>query len=242
MDTGRIDVHTHLLPGVDDGCPSFDDALECARTLVAAGYSHAFCTPHIWPTLPSNTIENVRGWTADFQEQLDSAGVPLKVAPGGEINLLWGWPAMEKQSREQIVTYDFAGQYVLFDFWADALPLFFELAVKGLRSLDITPILAHPERVVALNGGDDRMIDRVQELGVLLQMNSWCLTDPPNAPTRRSAERWLRDGRYFLLGTDCHNFASMPTRIEGVAIAEQLVGTDAVDQLTRINPRKLFAA
>src|SRR5262245_1928912 len=130
MDTGRIDVHTHLLPGVDDGCPGFEDSLECARTLVAAGYTHAFCTPHIWPTLPKNTIENVKQWTSELQARIDNAGILLKLAPGGEINLLWGWPAMEKLSRDEIVTYAFAGKYVLFDFWADEMPPCFEPAMR----------------------------------------------------------------------------------------------------------------
>jgi len=240
MDTGRIDVHTHLLPGIDDGCPSFEDSILCARSLIAAGYTHVFCTPHIWPTLPKNTIENVREWTAALQARFDAAALPLKLSPGGEHNLLWAWPAMKELKREQIVTYALAGKYILFDFWADELPLFFESAVRHLRSLEITPILAHPERVVALNYGDDRMIDRVQEMGVLLQMNTWCLTDPPTAATRRAAERWLRDGRYFLFGTDSHNAASMSTRIEGVAIAERLVGREVVEQLTKFNPQKLL--
>src|SRR5258708_22601308 len=104
MDTGRIDVHTHLLPGIDDGCPSFDDSLQCARTLVAAGYTQAFCTPHIWPTLPHNTIDNVRQWTSKLQERFDAAGIPLKLAPGGENNLLCAWPAMKELPRERIRT------------------------------------------------------------------------------------------------------------------------------------------
>ena len=51
--TGRIDVHSHLLPGLDDGCVSLDESLACARRLVAEGYTHSFCTPHIWPNLPA---------------------------------------------------------------------------------------------------------------------------------------------------------------------------------------------
>jgi protein-tyrosine phosphatase len=241
MTTGRVDVHTHLLPGIDDGCPSFDDSLQCARTLVAAGYTHAFCTPHIWPTLPKNTIENVTQWTNELQSRLDAAGIPLRLSPGGEINLLWGWPAMRELRRDQIVTYAFAGQYVLFDFWADELPEYFEPAVRHLKSLKLTPILAHPERVVALNR-EDETIRRIQEMGVLLQMNTWCLTVSPDDPVRRSAERWLRAGRYFCFGTDSHNAASMPARIEGVRVAEQLVGTEAVERLTVHNPRQLLVA
>ena len=241
MTTGRIDVHTHLLPGIDDGCRSFDDSLQCARTLVGAGYTHAFCTPHIWPTLPENPLDNVKRWTSELQWRLVAAGGPLRLSPGGEINLLWSWPAMRKLSRDQIVTYSFAGQYVLFDFWADELPEYLEPAVRHLKSLGLTSILAHPERVVALNRGDEA-IERVQQMGVLLQMNTWCLTDPPERSTRRAAERWLRAGRYFCFGTDSHNAASMPTRIEGVRLAEHLVGTEAVERLTVHNPRQLLAA
>jgi protein-tyrosine phosphatase len=240
MQTGRIDVHAHLLPGIDDGCATVDEALQCARTLVSAGYTHAFCTPHIWPSFPRNTIDNVRRWTADLQAKIDGAGIPLMLAPGGEINLMSVWPAMLELPREQIVTYAFASRYVLFDFWAEQLPLFFEQAVQHLRSLGLTPIMAHPERLIALNRGGDQMIDRVQELGVLLQMNTWCVTSTSSEPIREAAQRWLRDGRYFLMGTDTHNPRDMKSRIEGINVAERLVGRDVVDQLTRLNPLKLL--
>ena len=56
MTTGRIDVHSHLLPNVDDGCGSQAETLECARRLVEAGYTHSFCTPHYWPNLPTSAL------------------------------------------------------------------------------------------------------------------------------------------------------------------------------------------
>ena len=63
MTTGRIDVHSHLLPNVDDGCSSLAESLECARRMVQAGYTHCFCTPHYWPSLATSAT-NVRKWTA----------------------------------------------------------------------------------------------------------------------------------------------------------------------------------
>jgi protein-tyrosine phosphatase len=56
---GRIDVHAHLIPGVDDGCADVRESIECGRMLVGAGYTHAFCTPHIWPNLPGNNVEEI---------------------------------------------------------------------------------------------------------------------------------------------------------------------------------------
>src|SRR5690348_14869324 len=83
---GRVDVHAHLIPGVDDGCKSVDESILCARALVAAGYTHAFCTPHVWPNL-RNTVKTIRQWTDALQAALDAAQVPLRLMPGGEINL-----------------------------------------------------------------------------------------------------------------------------------------------------------
>ena len=84
------------------------------------------------------------------------------------------------------------------------------------------------------------LLDRLTDSGVLLQLNSWCLTDPPGTPTHDVAVRLLRAGRYFCLGTDCHNAASMPNRIRGIEVAEALVGTDEAERLTVRAPRMLL--
>src|SRR4051794_1129175 len=117
---GRIDVHGHFLPGVDDGCPDYADAIKCAKMLVGAGYTHAFCTPHVWPNLPKNNAGDIRAGVVELQRVLVDAGVPLRVMPGGELNLVWVWPVMEKGAYE-VVTYGLKGEYVLFDFWADKM-------------------------------------------------------------------------------------------------------------------------
>src|SRR5687768_4955248 len=104
MTTGRIDVHAHLLPGIDDGCSTVEDSIACARLLVEAGYSHACCTPHVWPTLQGNTVPAIASRTRDLQQKLDAAQVPLSLIPGGEINLEWNWPAIGSAPPEQIVS------------------------------------------------------------------------------------------------------------------------------------------
>src|SRR3569623_3730047 len=85
--TGRIDGHSHQIPGVDDGCRTVDEPIACARELVAAGYTHSFCTPHIWPNLPENNVKTIVEKVRQLQAALDQAFVPLKLLPGGEITL-----------------------------------------------------------------------------------------------------------------------------------------------------------
>jgi hypothetical protein len=74
----------------------------------------------------------------------------------------------------------------------------------------------------------------------LLQCNLQCLGDPPGAATRQTAERYLREDRYFMLGSDLHNLASLPIRMSGLQRAIEMVGEEKVWQLTRDHPRLLI--
>jgi protein-tyrosine phosphatase len=242
MRKGRVDVHTHLLPGVDDGCTSIEESIACARALVGAGYTHAFCTPHVWPNLPGNNGPEILRRVTELQSAYDAAGVALKLMAGGEHNLLSAWPAIGEQPREEIVTYGMLGRYLLFDFWTEApaaVRARVAPAVKHLREMGFELILAHPERIAALQN-DPRTLDMLTELGVKLQLNSWCLTEPRGEATREMAERLLRQGRYFLIGTDTHRANSMGPRVEGLAAAERLVGRAEVERLTVENPSVLI--
>jgi protein-tyrosine phosphatase len=240
--TGRVDVHTHLLPGVDDGCETVEESVACARALVGAGYTHAYCTPHVWGNLPHNNPREIGTRVAELQGALDRAGVTLTVLPGGEHNLLSSWPASGERAREEVVTYGMLGRYVLFDFWTDDGAVVrerVEPAARGLRERGYELILAHPERIEALQR-DERALDRLTELGVKLQLNSWCLSEPRGDRRREMAERLLKEGRYFLIGTDLHRSTSMAARLKGLEVAEELVGAREVELLTVENPRGLM--
>jgi protein-tyrosine phosphatase len=233
---GRVDVHSHLVPGVDDGCQTLDESLECARLLVREGYTHSFCTPHVWPSLPLNTVDNIRRMVADLRIALEHEHIPLRVFPGGEINLR---EDTLRTAPDALVSYDMAGRYVLVDLWAERIPPFFGPNIRWLQSRGATVVLAHPERMRAVQI-DPSLADTFAELGLLLQGNLQCFADPPHAETRRMAERFLCEGRYFMLGSDLHNVRSMPVRIAGLYRVAELIGEDGLWRLTSENPRKLL--
>jgi protein-tyrosine phosphatase len=235
--TGRIDVHSHLLPGVDDGSRTVEESIRCATMLVGAGYTHSFCTPHIWPGLPENRIENILRWTARLQREVDAAAVPLRLIPGGEINLTPDYHRVTPP--EEVVTFAMARRHVLFDLWADRLPEHFGPAVRWFQSLGLTPILAHPERLRAVQD-EPQLADLFARMGILLQGNLQCFTDTAGTPTRRLAEQFLLEGRYFLLGCDLHRIETLPARLDGLAVATKLAGEAAVRELTVTNPKKLL--
>jgi protein-tyrosine phosphatase len=233
---GRIDVHAHLIPDVDDGCRGVAESIDCGRVLAANGYTHAFCTPHVWPSLPAVTRESVPKWTADLQRAFDAVGVGLTLLPGGELNL---HADVRDTPPEQLITPGLGGRYILCDMWAERIPHWFEKAVRWLQKQGLTVILAHPERMRAVQDDPD-VVAEFEALDILLQGNLQCFADRPGALTRGVAEKYLSEGRYFLLGSDTHNPQSMPIRMAGLKRAVELVGEDAVNVLTMENPRKLM--
>jgi protein-tyrosine phosphatase len=236
MTTGRIDVHSHLLPGIDDGCKNVAESVACAKLMVQAGYTHSFCTPHVWPHLTRNTVTHIPRYTEELQSALDMAGVKLRLIPGGELNLR---EDMHATPDDALVSYGMRRKFVLVDLWCDCLPRFFQKGMQWLQSNGVKVILAHPERMAAVQK-EPELADYFAKLGLLLQGNLQCFSDPIGSPTRRTVERFLLEGRYFLLGSDLHNLASLPMRLDGLKRAIDLVGEEAVDRLTKENPRQLL--
>ena len=234
--TGRIDVHSHLLPNVDDGSPSLDESLACARELVKEGYTHSFCTPHIWPNLPENNPAIIPQCVANLQKAMDENAIPLKLLPGGELNMTETTASLK---LDQIVTYGMRRTHLLIDLWAEKLPKFFEPSIRHLQSFGIQVILAHPERMRAVQD-DPSLGDYFAKLGLLLQCNLQCLGDPPHTSTRQIAENYLMEDRYFMMGSDLHNLVSLPIRMRGLHRAIEALGEEKVWTLTRDNPRRLL--
>ena len=233
--TGRIDVHTHLLPGIDDGCKTIEQSIDCARVLVDNGYTHAFCTPHIWANDRGVSRTSVPRWCRILQEEYDRARVPLKLLPGGELNIFTG---VTKLPPEEIVPLNL-GRYQLVDMWASEIPPLFGEAVEWLKGMGLTMILAHPERMRAVQDRPE-VIDEIMAMGVLLQGNLQCFADPPEAFTRICAERFLSEGKYWLLGSDTHGPDGVGVRMKGLNRVFELVGEKGVDLLTKENPAKLI--
>jgi len=192
--------------------------------------------------LPENNAREISCRVAGLQGHFDQANVALKLLPGGENNLLSAWPKLRDTPRSDIVTYGLLGRYVLFDFWTDTADMVrqrIEPAARHLRDQGFELILAHPERIEALQQHASTL-DRLTELGIKLQLNSWCLAEPRGDRRRDMAERLLQEGRYFLIGTDLHRPKGMAGRIEGLAVAERLIGSSELERLTVENPQRLL--
>lgn len=233
---GLIEVHSHLIPDVDDGSRSVAESVTIAQLLVERGYEQLVCTPHIWPDLDHNEKNQIIRRVEQLQLDLNDAGVPLKLHSGGEISLR---PGLLSIHPDTLPTYANLGRHFLTDTWIWKWEPWLNGVIKHLQSGGRTVILAHPERLGMLQD-DPSLVDRLQDLGVLLQGNLYCFADERGEPTRELADKFLAENRYYMLGGDLHREDTVHTRFKGLEKVLAKIGLEGVRQLMHTHPAKLL--
>jgi protein-tyrosine phosphatase len=233
--TGRIDIHSHLLPGIDDGCQSFDESLACIRRLKEMGYIGTVCTPHIWPdAMPANMPANIAQWVDAFRKQLTDAGVEYHVWPGGELQLFEGaidW--MQAHGVPRLA----GSRCVLLDYWGHAWPKWANDVFRYLLGHGYQPVLAHPERLPFANDLD-RILKPLEAMGVWLQGNFRCMTGEEGFLPDRLVRELLNQRRYRWMALDMHGPDSLEGRFDGMSLLAAEYGDELLDRFTIAAPRR----
>ncbi|HEY8487453.1 MAG TPA: CpsB/CapC family capsule biosynthesis tyrosine phosphatase [Thermaerobacter sp.] len=218
---GRVDVHSHLLPGLDDGAAGWDESLALAREAVADGTAEIIVTPHIYPEVYDNDPRTIRALTAEFQRRLEAAALPLRVRPGSEVFLLPD--TARRWLRGEVVPLGGEGPYVLVEWNMLALPPYVEGVLFDLQAAGAVPVIAHPERYLPVQRRPEWLIPLV-ERGVWLQITASSLLRPRKDPARRVVEWLVRRGMVHLIGSDAHNNQRPPRLHEAYRVLERLPG------------------
>ncbi len=236
----RIDVHNHLLPNLDDGCSSSVDSFECITALRSAGYRRLFLTPHTGPTdmCSIHPEESQRHFNL-FVHSARLAGLDTEFRLGGEVRL--SPELLKMRDLSLAVTYGVTSRFCLVDIWEPDWPQWAQDIIDWLMANGRQVILAHPERMAVMQN-DPMLMDRLTRQGVWFQGNLGPLGGSEPESVRILAERFLREGRYFMLGTDCHRPSQLPARLAGLRRAEEILGKAAIQRLTFGNPLAIWNA
>jgi protein-tyrosine phosphatase len=233
-----IDLHCHLLPGIDDGAPDLETALEMARIAVADGIRTTACTPHIMPGYYENTGPDIVRRTAALQAELDAAGVPLKLTTGADVHLVPGLAAGLREGR----LLPLAGsKYFLFEPPHHVAPPRLEEAVFDVMAAGWRPLITHPERLRWIEGHYEIMA-RLAHAGAWMQITAGSLTGRFGERAKHWAERMLDDGLVHVLATDAHNLRNRkPQMAEARALVAQRLGEEAATHMVLTRPRAVLA-
>ena len=233
----RIDMHSHLLPGIDDGCQNLDDSIECIRMLKEAGYTGSFCTPHVWPDVfPENTPDQICEWTDQLRQQLNERSIQYQIWPGGELRLS---ESIVEWMKEHGVPTLANSNRVLVDYWGEKWTKWLNPCFEWLIDSGYQPILAHPERIRCRKDLDKRLVT-LEQMGVWLQGNFRCITGGEGMFASGKFRQLMNEGRYQLLALDMHGPDSLQSRLDGIDIVEIEFGIDTIRELTVNAPRQLI--
>jgi protein-tyrosine phosphatase len=198
-----IDLHVHLLPGVDDGPADLEGSLALARALADDGVEAVAATPHLRRTPPTAVASELEERTADLARALAAEDVPLRVVQGAEVDLLWAQRAGPAELRA--ASYGGRGADLLVETPYRELPPTFEDLVFALSVQGYRVTLAHPERSHALKADPDR-VGALVERGVLVQLTARSLAARPSATAKLLFER----GWAHVLASDAHALDRRP--------------------------------
>jgi protein-tyrosine phosphatase len=195
-----IDLHTHVLPGVDDGARTLGEARAMALDLASQGVTVLAATPHVrddFPTTPEAMEEAVAEVRADFEANR----VPVEVVHGAEVDLSLLWVIPPEELRRLTIAQ--TGRYLLLEFPYRGWPFALDSAVKRLVGLGVTPLLAHPERNPEVQDRPERVRDIV-EAGALVQVTAASLEGSRDRAAQAAALRMLDLGLVHVLASDSH--------------------------------------
>ncbi|QDT62869.1 tyrosine-protein phosphatase [Calycomorphotria hydatis] len=232
-----IDIHSHLIPTLDDGCHNLEESFECIRMLKEHGFAGTVCTSHAATTeIPYITTGMIEERTELLRAELQAAGVDYQIWSGGELRFQ---PRTVEWLDEHGVPTLGDSRYVLCDTWSDWEP-YCDDAVEYLFENGYQPILAHPERMPMWDDEWDRLLDQLQERGVLLQGNLKPIAgrDAPGSHDR--AIQLLREGRYHVLALDMHRPRDLADRLAGIDIVREVVGEEQLHLLLSTRPREIL--
>lgn len=236
-----IDLHAHLLPGIDDGADDMTAALAMARLAVDGGTTHMVCTPHLHAGRYDNTPASIAQALQGFRAALAQAGIPLQVAAAAEVRF-----DMEIMLWQRAGQLPFLGKWqdkdvLLLEFPHSDIPFGAEKLTQWLLERHIVPLIAHPER----NKGVMRTPSRLKafiDQGCLLQVTAGALVGRFGERAQELAEEMLRDDVVTVIASDAHNLQHRPPLLaEGRERAAALVGEAAAEALLLTRPAAIAA-
>ena len=204
--TLRTDLHSHLIPGIDDGAKDIEESLRLLKGLVSLGYKKVITTPHIMSDCYRNNRESIMHGLAYLQDEAQQMGVDVKIEAAAEYYLDDGF----SQHLEEGNLLTIGDNYLLFETSYMAKPLQFEEMVFSISSAGYKPLLAHPERYRYICDFE-KEYSHMKELDIFFQVNINSFGGHYGKDAQKKAEFLSKRGMIDFLGSDIHHYKQIET-------------------------------
>jgi protein-tyrosine phosphatase len=197
----RVDMHSHLLPGIDDGVEDLEQSFQTIQSLAALGYQKLITTPHVMGGVYNNNAELILSKRNEVRTYIASKGLNIQLEASAEYFLDEVFMDLLKNDKSKLLPFE--GNYILIETSFMYASPYLDEAIFLLQASGFKPILAHPERYIYLHDDWQRYCE-LHDKGLLFQLNLSSLTGYYSPMVRKIARKLVDAKMIDLLGTDCH--------------------------------------
>lgn len=229
-----IDVHSHILPKIDDGSRSVEETLKMLEEAKRAGFTDIITTSHYMDGVYTVGTDK-RGEIIDLIESTKE--IDINLYTGAEIYVS---PELEKIINEKIAPTLNNTRYVLIELPMSNEILYLNKIIEKIKNMDLVPIIAHPERYKYFQKEPNKMIKYI-EMGVLFQSNYGSILGVYGGNSQKAVKKMLKHNMIHFLGSDCHRYNSIYKKIpESVEKIKKIIGNRKFVELSEKNPNSIL--
>jgi len=233
-----IDLHAHILPGLDDGSGDFTESLAMAAVGLKDGIHTIVATPHVLQGVFDNDRNEILSAVTSLNQILQEHNIAVNILPGAEYYLEADLPL--KLAQGELLAINDNGRYLLVELPSAFIPEYTAQVLYEIQLQGITPIIAHPER----NAGFTRRPAALQEMisrGILAQLTSASITGLFGRRIKQTAYSFLQRGLVHLVSSDAHSSRGRaPLLSQAYREIEKYLGPDIAELLVIHNPRSII--
>lgn len=197
-----IDLHCHLLPGIDDGSKDMETSLKLAQEAVENGITHALLTPHHMNGVYINHKSDVIRLTEDFQKAITGAGIGLIVYPGQEVRI--NGDLLQALDDDDILFADEGNKYLMLEFPDDDVPTYTTDMIYQLQMRGIVPIIVHPERNTKIMKHPELLFDLLAK-GCISQITASSYVGTFGEKVETFTRQLIQTGQAYIFASDTHD-------------------------------------
>lgn len=232
-----IDVHSHIIPNIDDGSKSVKETFEMIREAKKVGFTDIIMTPHYLENNFENDSKEIIFWNEKLNEVLEKKQIQINLHYGMEI---YTSNKMEELFKSKILLTLCGSRYILIELPLSSKINYLDKVIFTINSFNLIPIIAHPERYKYLQE-NPKLIKELIEKGCLIQCNYGSILELYGKRAKKTIKIFLKNNIVNFLGSDCHMQETIyPIIPKAINKIEKIIGKNRLYQLTTTNPKKIL--
>ena len=234
-----IDIHSHIIPGVDDGAESWEEAVEMCRLAWTDGIKVVVATPHALNGVYLSDKDFIAGQIKELKNRISQENIGLEILQGAEVYSSPDLPLI--LTEEPSFTFSSNGRYFLLEFPHSVIPPYSEQLIFQLCLRNLVPIIVHPERNLHVQGNTS-ILERLLAQGAFCQVTAMSVTGGFGRRAQECAHSLLKKRLVHAVASDAHNMKRrQPILSKARRVIEELMGHDTAQQLFEVFPKKVLS-